>query len=222
MTAVITAWGGTGTEPPQVPLSALEHYAYCARQAGLILLEDAFADDAATVRGTLMHQRVAEPGRESRPGLRTLHALPVWNDALGLTGICDVVEIGPAGRIIPVEHKSGRYEPGGPADFQLAGQVLCLEEMFGATIRYGYIWSGADRKRHKVTVDQAARDSVARIAAAVRALLASGRLPGPAPASRCRRCSMSAGCMPRLLDQPRRHARAAASLYAIGENTGDH
>ncbi|CAM5390844.1 hypothetical protein SCALM49S_05058 [Streptomyces californicus] len=37
----------------QVSLSALEHYAYCPRQCGLILLEDFLTDDAATVRGTL-------------------------------------------------------------------------------------------------------------------------------------------------------------------------
>jgi CRISPR-associated exonuclease Cas4 len=221
MMSAAPAWGGTSTEPPQVTLSALEHYAYCARQAGLILLEDAFQDDAATVRGTLMHQRVDEPGHESRPGLRTLYALPVWNDALGLTGICDVVEIGASGGITPVEHKSGRYQPGGPADVQLAGQALCLEEMFGVTVRRGYIWSGADRKRHAVPVDQAARDTVARIATEVRLLIADGRLPGPAPASRCRRCSMSVGCMPRLLDKPQRHARAAATLYSIEDDTGD-
>jgi CRISPR-associated exonuclease Cas4 len=222
MTVVPAPWGGIGTEPPQVTLSALEHYAYCARQAGLILLEGAFQDDAATVRGTLMHQRVDQPGRESRPGVRTLYALPVWNDALGLTGTCDVVEIQSGSQVIPVEHKSGRYQPGGPADIQLAGQALCLEEMFGVTIRHGYIWSGADRKRHRVAVDQAARDAVDSIAGAVRALMTRGRLPGPAPASRCRRCSMSVGCMPRLLDQPRRHARAAAALYVIEDGASDH
>jgi len=221
MTPASAPWGGVSTEPPQVALSALEHYAYCARQAGLILLEDAFQDDAATVRGTLAHQRVDEPGHESRPGIRTLYALPVWNDALGITGTCDVVEIDAVGRITPVEHKSGHYHPGGPADVQLAGQALCLEEMFSATIRHGYIWSAADRKRHRVPVDQAARDTVARITDAVRALITGGQLPGPAPASRCRRCSMSVACMPRLLDKPRRHAQAAAALYTAEDDTGD-
>jgi CRISPR-associated exonuclease Cas4 len=166
-----------------------------------------------------MHQRVDDPGHESRPGLRSLYALPVWNDTLGLTGTCDVVEIQTSGRVIPVEHKSGRYHPGGPADIQLAGQALCLEEMFGVAISHGYIWSGADRKRHRVAVDQTARDTVVRITQAVRALIAGARLPGPAPASRCRRCSMSAGCMPRLLDKPQRHARASAALYATEDDT---
>jgi CRISPR-associated exonuclease Cas4 len=94
--------------------------------------------------------------------------------------------------------------------------------MFGVTISHGYIWSGADRKRHRIAVDQAARDTVVRFADAVRALITDGRLPGPAPASRCRRCSMSLGCMPRLLDKPGRHARAAAALYAIEDDGSDH
>ena len=66
--------------------------------------------------------------------MRTLRALPVWNDALALTGVCDVVEVYADGRIIPVEHKSGDYHPGGPADVQLAGQAVCLEEMFKTRI----------------------------------------------------------------------------------------
>src|ERR1051326_495103 len=86
-------WGALPAAPPRVPLSLLEPHAYCPRQAALIALEDAYSDDAATVRGTLLHQRVHEPGHETRPGLRILRALPVWNDQLGLTGVSDVVEL---------------------------------------------------------------------------------------------------------------------------------
>lgn len=125
--------------PSQVPLSALEHFDYCPRQAGLILLEDGYADDAATIRGTLLHQRVHEPGQDTRAGLQTLRALPVWHEALGLTGVCDVVEIHPDGKIFPVEHKSGDYHPGGPADVQLAAQAMCLEEMFSTSVAEGGI-----------------------------------------------------------------------------------
>nr|WP_222128860.1 MULTISPECIES: Dna2/Cas4 domain-containing protein [Streptomyces] len=80
-------------ELTQVSLSSLEHYAYCARQAGLILLEQTWTDDAATVRGTLLHQRVDTPGNHGRGTVRTLHALPVWHDDHGLTGVCDTVEL---------------------------------------------------------------------------------------------------------------------------------
>lgn len=126
--------GTGGNDLAQVSLSSLEHHAYCPRQAGLILLEQTWTDDVATVRGTLLHQRVDTPGNHGRGTVRTLHALPVWSDHHGLTGICDTVELHDDGRILPIEHKSGRYVPGGPADLQVAAQAMCLEEMFSRTV----------------------------------------------------------------------------------------
>jgi CRISPR-associated exonuclease Cas4 len=203
----------------QVPLSALEHHDYCPRQAGLILLEDGYADDTATIRGTVLHQRVHEPGGETRAGMRTLRALPVWNDALGLTGVCDVVEIYDDGRIIPVEHKSGDYHPGGPADVQLAGQAMCLEEMFRTRITEGAIFSASDRRRHRVAVSPELRDRVISTAMKVQAILGRERLPPAVSDKRCRRCSMNHACLPKVLAGQRAFARAQATLFAIGPGT---
>ena len=197
----------------QVPLSALEHFDYCPRQAALILLEEGFADDAATVRGTLLHQRVHEPGGDTRAGLRTLRALPVWHDALGLTGVCDVVEVHVDGTVIPVEHKSGGYHPGGPADVQLAAQAMCLEEMFRTSVPEGAIFAAADRRRHRVTIDAGLRARVASGAVAVRAITAREQLPPALSDSRCRRCSMNHVCMPKVMTGGRAFARAAAALF---------
>lgn len=198
----------------QVTLSALEHHAYCPRQAGLILLEDGYADDAATTRGNLMHQRVHEPGHETRGAVRTLRALPVWHDELALIGVCDVVEIHHDGRVIPVEHKSGAYLPGGPADVQVAGQAICLESMFGCTVSHGVIYSGTDRRRHTVAIDDAARTRVLDLAKAVRGTLTTMRLPSAPADRRCRRCSMHDMCMPRVLARTRDVTRAASMLFS--------
>ncbi|SEN12006.1 CRISPR-associated protein Cas4 [Nonomuraea pusilla] len=202
-----------GVPLQQVTLSALEHHAYCPRQAGLILLEDGYADDAATIRGTLLHQRVHEPGHETRGAVRTLRALPVWHDGLALVGVCDVVEIHRDGRVIPVEHKSGSYTPGGPADVQVTGQAMCLEAMFGRPIPHGVIYSAADRRRHTVAVDAVARDRVLTLADEVRHTLATATLPGAAADRRCRRCSMHDMCMPRVLARKDAITRAASKLF---------
>lgn len=199
----------------QVPLSALEHYAYCPRQSGLILLEDAFTDDAATVRGTLLHQRVDTPGNRGRGTVRTLHALPVWHDGYGLTGVCDAVEIHDNGDILPVEHKSGRYHPAGPADIQAAAQAICLQEMFGHPVPTAAIYSATDRRRHLITVDDTLRAAVLETAEHVRNLLATSQLPPPAADSRCRRCSMVIGCMPKILANTRRYQKALTDLYTL-------
>jgi|SRR5579875_1072907 CRISPR-associated exonuclease Cas4 len=203
----------------QVPLSALEHYEYCPRQAGLILLEDGYADDMATVRGTLLHQHVHEPGDSMRAGIRTLRALPVWHDGLGLTGVCDAVEIHKDGQIVPVEHKSGDYQPGGPADVQLAGQAICLEEMFGTPVHAGAIFSASDRRRHQVQISSHLRQRVAASTLEVREILGQERLPPAVSDRRCRRCSMSHICLPRVLAGQRAFARAAASLFTVASGT---
>ncbi|MFI1585522.1 CRISPR-associated protein Cas4 [Embleya sp. NPDC020630] len=204
--------GAAVAEPVQVPISALEHHTYCPRQAGLILLEDAFADDAATVRGTILHERVHTPGHETRPGTKTLRALPLWHDTLGLTGVCDVVEIRRR-TITPVEHKSGRYQPGGPGDVQVAAQAMCLEAMFDTTIDTAVVWSATDRRRHEVAVDAALRATVEATTVAVRAMLTAAALPAAPADKRCRRCSMAESCMPKVLAGDRRYRQALADLY---------
>ncbi|GII96712.1 CRISPR-associated protein Cas4 [Sinosporangium siamense] len=202
-----------GNPVQQVTLSSLEHYAYCPRQAGLILLEDGYADDAATVRGTLMHQRVHEPGHETRGAIRTLRALPVWHDELGLVGVCDAVEIYHSGRIVPIEHKSGAYVPEGPADIQVAGQAMCLEAMFRRPVPQGVIYSGADRRRHTVTIDATLRRRVTDLAESVRRILIAMALPAAPADQRCRRCSMRDMCMPRVLARAQAFAKAASTLF---------
>lgn len=205
--------GGGENDLTQVSLSSLEHYAYCPRQAGLILLEQTWTDDAATIRGALLHQRVDTPGNHGRGTVRTLHALPVWNDRHGLTGVCDTVELHADGRVLPIEHKSGRYIPGGPADLQVAAQAMCLEEMFSRPVPQAVIHSGADRRRHTLTVDDTLRSRVLRTTDEVRNLVDRGRLPGPVADSRCRRCSLATDCMPELLTETGRYQQALTRLF---------
>ncbi len=197
----------------QVPISLLEHHAYCPRQAALIALEDAYAEDASTVRGTLCHQRAHEPGHETRDGVRTYRALPVWNDQIGLIGVCDVVEIHPDNLVLPIEHKSGRYKSGGPGDVQLAGQAICLEQMLGVTITEGAIFSAADKRRHHVAIDQPLRERVHFTAGAVRAMLETSAMPPPVNDRRCPRCSMNSTCMPALLADQRAYHSALQTLF---------
>lgn len=205
----------SASQDAQVPVSALEHVEYCPRQAGLILLEDGYADNADTVRGSLLHQRVHEPGSESRDGVRMLRALPVWHDELGLTGVCDVVELHDDGRIVPVEHKSGSYVPGGPAEVQVGGQAMCLEHMFRTSVLAGAVFSAADRRRHDVPITAALRARVVAAAQGVRSLLSGVGLPAPVADGRCRRCSMNHVCLPRVLAGRRAYEGAAAALFTV-------
>lgn len=187
-----------------LPLSALQHWAYCPRQCGLIHLELAFDDNVQTLRGQAVHKRVDQPGVETAKGVRVEHALPLWHDRLGLIGKADVVEFDKAGRPYPVEYKHGsRHKAADIAacdDLQLAAQALCLEAMTGFAVSEGAIYYASSKRRRVVPIDAPLRLQVQQVIDAARGMLQSQQLPppltGPQAAQRCRGCSLRERCQP--------------------------
>ena len=211
------------TTPPEpddpLPLSALQHWAYCPRQCGLIHLEQAFDDNLHTLRGQAVHQQVDQPGMEIRKGLRIERALPLWHDGLGLIGKADVVEFEPDGTPYPVEYKHGSRNKAADIaaadDLQLAAQAVCLQAMTGHAVPEGALFYASSKRRREVMIDAGLRQQVADTAAAIRAMLASGRLPAPtADVRRCKGCSLRDRCQPEAW----RHLQdgtAAAQVFDI-------
>jgi len=197
----VTGLGQADSGRREVPLSALEHYDYCRRQAALIHVEAVWSDNADTVRGDLSHTAVDLPGVQHRRGMTIVRSLPVWSDVHGLRGVCDLVEF-TADTAAPVEYKVGRYQPGGPAELQLGGQALCLIEA-GFDVPTGYIYSVAERRRYPVPITPDLLDRVARATVAIRDLLAAETLPEARNDTRCRRCSLREDCLPELTDRRR-------------------
>ncbi len=184
-----------------VPLSALQHWAYCPRQCGLIHLEQAFDDNLHTLRGQAVHSTVDQPGVEVRAGLRVERALPLWHDALGLIGKADVVEFEPDGTPYPVEYKHGSRNKAADIaacdDVQLAAQAMCLEAMTGRAVPEGALFYATSKRRRVVPIDDALRAQVVTVAAEVRAMHASGVLPLPTgDVRRCKGCSLRDRCQP--------------------------
>lgn len=187
-----------------LPLSALQHWAYCPRQCGLIHLEQAFDDNLHTQRGNAVHAQVDRPGFELRRGLRVERALPLFSDRLGLVGKADTVEFEPDGTPYPVEYKHGsRHKAADIAacdDLQLAAQALCLQEMTGRPVREGALFYASSQRRRVVPIDAALLQRVAETAADVRAMLEAGHLPAPtADTRRCHGCSLRDRCQPEAL-----------------------
>lgn len=191
-------------EPEPIPLSALQHWAYCPRQCGLIHLEQAFDDNLHTLRGNAVHARVDKPGVETAKGVRVARALPLWHDALSLIGKADVVEFSPSGTPYPVEYKHGsRHKAAEIAacdDLQLAAQAMCLEAMLGQAVPEGALFYATSKRRRPVAIDAGLRRAVADTAHAVRAMLAAETLPPPLSgvwaAQRCKGCSLKDRCQP--------------------------
>lgn len=186
-------------ETDPIALSALQHWAYCPRQCGLIHLEQAFADNLHTARGQAVHHLVDTPGYEIKSGVRVERALPVWSDRLNLIGKTDLVEFHPDGTVYPVEFKHGAKRQKLHDDIQLAAQAICLEEMLGRTVPKGAIFHASSHRRREVAITPELRRLVEDTATAIRAMLASGKLPPPVNDARCRECSLKDICQPEAL-----------------------
>ena len=191
-------------DDPAIPISALQHWAYCPRQCALIHVEQVFDDNLHTLRGHALHGRVDQPGVQTEQGRRVERALPLWHDALGLIGIADAVEFLPGGGAYPVEYKQGsRHKAAGIAacdDLQLAAQAMCLENMTGQPVPEGAIFYASSQRRRVVPITPALRDQVVTVRACVAQLLLEGRMPAPLnlelAAQRCPACSLHDRCQP--------------------------
>jgi CRISPR-associated exonuclease Cas4 len=200
------------TEDDYVPLSALEHYAYCPRQCALIHVEQVFDENVFTLRGRALHEHVDEPGAEELEGVRIERALPLWSHRYGLTGKADIVEFH-EGVPYPVDYKHGAKRSKAHDELQLCGQALCLEEMLGAAVPRGAIYHFTSRRRREVRFTEALRERTLQTAELVRALLREKALPPPANDARCPNCSLVDACMPKVLGEKCRAARFLSRLY---------
>ena len=73
-------------------LSGIQHFAFCRRQWALIHIEQLWEENVRTVEGKIMHERAHnDQFAESRGNVLILHGLRIEDEALGLTGVCDVV-----------------------------------------------------------------------------------------------------------------------------------
>lgn len=210
-------------EADLLPISALQHLAFCERQWALIHLEGMWAENRLTVEGHHLHDRTHKPETESRGDVRTARALRLRSLRLGLTGIADVVEFHrvaevpedyasqvnqtPSGvrlpgvpgqwRPAPVEYKRGRPKLGPYDEIQLCAQALCLEEMLGVCIPAGFLFYGEPRQRHKVELTSALREQTEGLAARLHELTLSDRTPLAVYEKKCESCSLLTLCMPK-------------------------
>ena len=132
----------------------------------------------------------------------------MWSDALGLVGKCDAVEFRADGTVYPVEYKHGKKREKLHDDLQLVAQAVCLEEMTGKPVPRGAIYHHGSRRRREVVIGPELRRQTMEVAAAIRAMLASGQLPPPVNDKRCKECSLKEICQPEVLaDRKSQHVQ---------------
>ena len=200
-----------------IPLSALNHWAYCPRRCGLIHMEGEFTNNIHTARGNAEHEKVDSIHHETRGDLRIETALPIWCDRAGLIGKCDVVEFLADGTPYPIEYKHGPKRKWLNDDLQLAAQAICLEEMLNRPVPKGAIFHASSHRRREVVITPELKRLVVETADAIRAMLASGKLPPPVNDARCKECSLKDICQPEALAEQGRLKCLREELFNAAE-----
>lgn len=194
-----------------IPLSALQHYAFCPRQCALIHNEQAWSENWLTAQGQQLHQRVDHGLPESRKGIRYERGVEVSAPSLGLTGKLDLVEVDIAsGVCFPVEYKRGKPKQDHIDLIQLCAQALCLEEMLDIEVSHGAIWYWQTRHRHQVEITPELRQETLAIIQSTRQLLDSGVTPKAKYEKKCDACSLYGLCNPKLTFRDKSHAYVEA------------
>lgn len=215
-------------EDELLPISALQHLAFCERQWGLMFLENVWDDNVLTVKGRNLHERVDESGTEVRGKLRIARGLILRSLRLGLIGRADVVEFhllyenqihdkedspdlngvclpGVPGLWRPflVEYKRGKPKANRCDEIQLCAQALCLEEMLNTEVKSGALFYGQPWKRYPVTMDHHLRSETERLASRLHELSETRITPHARYEKKCRSCSLVNYCLPKLADKRR-------------------
>ena len=192
------------TEAELLPLSGLQHLAFCERQWGLIHIEQSWAENHLTAEGQLVHAVVDEIRYETREGKRLVRALPLRSLRLGLSGRADLVEFaankqGNDREAVPIEYKRGRPKHSDIDEVQVCAQALCLEEMLGIAVPNGLIYYHQTRHRIPVLFTQELRGRVEHLARRMHDLFRSGRTPRAERMAKCKSCSLEELCQPQWL-----------------------
>jgi CRISPR-associated exonuclease Cas4 len=204
-------------EDDLLPLSALQHLAFCERQCALIHIEQQWSENLFTAQGRVLHEKVHSETAERRRDVRVEYGMSLRSLRLGLIGKADVIEFHrmPDDGIwqpFPVEYKRGRKKLDNRDNVQLCAQALCLEEMLKVVIPGGAIYYGKERRRTDVAFDGALREETAETARRLRRLIESGKTPPPVYEEKCDTCSLLGICLPRTLEKGKSVTRYFAEM----------
>ena len=198
-------------EDDYLPMSGIQHFAFCRRQWALIHLEQQWEENLRTAEGRLEHERAHDDSfREKRGDLLTVRGMRVISHRLRLSGVCDVVEFrqepggvplqGLAGswQPMPVEYKHGVSKESDADRLQLCAQAMALEEMLVCDIPEGALFYAGTRRRELVPLTPELRDETQRMADEMNRYFARGYTPKVRPGKHCNACSLKEICLPSL------------------------
>lgn len=206
--------GDEGVGKIFLPLSGIQHMAFCPRQWALIHLEQMWAENYCTIEGKYLHMQADNPYiKEKRRDLIVSRAMPIISEALKLQGIADIVEFYRSEtkedavtlekklgywNPVPVEYKKGKSKADDRDRVQVCAQGICLEEMMGVHIYHGYLYYGATHSREEVIFTEELRYLTKKKSDEMYELFLNGTTPPAVKSKKCCLCSLIDLCVPEL------------------------
>lgn len=191
--------------PGLLPARMLNEFVYCPRLFHLEWVDQRWADNDDTAKGSYTHRSVDSRGGvvplpEPAPAVtRTTYSVKLSDEALGLTAVIDRVEFGD-GLACPVDHKSGHPAPDGsawPPDRAQALAHAALLSAAGHHVEEARLFYAETRETVSVPWDPATADELWDLVAAARRQASALTPPAPLIDSpKCPRCSLVGLCMP--------------------------
>jgi CRISPR-associated exonuclease Cas4 len=220
-------------EDELLPISALQHLAFCERRCALIHVEGIWEENRLTAEGRVLHEKVHQAQGDLRGGVYTARGLRIRSLVLGLAGVADVVEFhrdekgvplpGRDGlwRPYPVEFKRGKPQPDICYQVQLCAQAICLEEMLQIEVPAGAVFYGQPRRRQDVEFSSGLRNDVAELAARLRVLVNGGVTPPAVWMRKCSSCSLVELCRPKTAGAGKSARRYLGQMLSNEEDQAD-
>lgn len=201
-------------EDDLLPLSGIQHFAFCRRQWALIHIDRRWEENGLTASGRVLHERVHNgPLREKRGGIITCRQLRIVTYRYGFQGVCDAVEWrqsetgmtlpGEQGywQCYPVEYKRGHPKKRDEDRLQLALEALALEEMLEYPVRKAALYYGKERRRTELIIDEDLLAQLDRYSREMHDYLRQHYVPKVKPSKACHSCSLLNFCMPETQDK---------------------
>lgn len=205
-------------------LSGIQHFSFCKRQWALIHIEQQWQENLRTIEGHILHEKTHDNTiKEKRGDIIISRGMGIFSRSLGITGTCDVVELHKAldgvnifGREgnykpVPIEYKRGKPKEDESDMLQLCAQAMCLEEMLLCEISEAFLFYGEIKRRMRVILDDDLRQQVKKNVKEMHELYDKRYTPKVKPSKKCKACSLTEICMPKLCKNP-------SAVYYIKKN----
>lgn len=200
-----------------VSIRNIQHYLYCPHRWGLINIECSWAENYFVTKGNIIHSRVHNPDNSYViRNKRVITSAVVYNDALGIYGVADCIELTKSRNGVQIENLPGlykltvvEYKPHKPKDrqfneddaIQVFAQKLCVDSVFHCDAE-GVLYY-ADEKKRIVLPFQEEQESYLQelngVLKEIREYTMKGEVPPIRKNQKCSGCSFQDMCIPKAV-----------------------